>query len=191
MTPKSLLRHPLVSSPLRAFSRGRLAAGHRPSAAAPPAKPARAGPAETIRRLMLCSGKVYVDLVTSELPAAAPRGGHCAGGAAGALPAGGSAGAAGALPDAGRGAAGCRKNRRTWAPGSSSGPTWKKPPAGTCPLRLVARPRSRQPGGRLEQPAHLQPEAPGRTGLRAAKQTRSSEENKPRRRKRSAEGEER
>ena len=58
MTPKSLLRHPMVMSTLR-----ELAEGHwqpvipDPRAAEKP---------DAIRRLFLCSGKVYVDLVTSE-----------------------------------------------------------------------------------------------------------------------------
>ncbi len=66
MTPKSLLRHPLVSSPPRAFSEGgwQPVIDHVPAAAgkaaAKPASP------EMTRSLILCSGKVYVDLVTSE-----------------------------------------------------------------------------------------------------------------------------
>jgi len=58
MTPKSLLRHPRASSPLRELSEGHwqpmiddAEAQRRP---------------EQVRRLILCSGKVYVDLVTSE-----------------------------------------------------------------------------------------------------------------------------
>ena len=69
MTPKSLLRHPLVASPLNAFTAG----GWQPviDRQAPPPRgqgePVQAlPPADSIRRLILCSGKVYVDLVTSE-----------------------------------------------------------------------------------------------------------------------------
>jgi 2-oxoglutarate dehydrogenase E1 component len=69
MTPKSLLRHPLVSSPLDAFTRG----GWQPiiAPANPPPQPGKEAPPaispEAVRRLVLCSGKIYVDLVTSEL----------------------------------------------------------------------------------------------------------------------------
>ena len=75
MTPKSLLRHPLVSSPPSAFSEG----SWQPvlDRAAPPPQPgkeaARLAPPETIRRLLLCSGKIYVDLLTSERMAQHPE----------------------------------------------------------------------------------------------------------------------
>jgi 2-oxoglutarate dehydrogenase E1 component len=70
MTPKSLLRHPLVTSPLRAFTEG----GWQPVIdRQPPPPPAgeETSPelptVEEIHRVILCSGKVYVDLITSEL----------------------------------------------------------------------------------------------------------------------------
>ena len=70
MTPKSLLRHPLVSSALDAFTGG----GWQPvigpvSLPHQPGKQAssKQAPVEAIRRLILCSGKIYVDLITSEL----------------------------------------------------------------------------------------------------------------------------
>jgi 2-oxoglutarate dehydrogenase E1 component len=70
MTPKSLLRHPLVASAPRAFSEGgwqpvidRVGPPPRPGGEAPAALP----PVESIRRLILCSGKVYIDLITSEV----------------------------------------------------------------------------------------------------------------------------
>jgi 2-oxoglutarate dehydrogenase E1 component len=58
MTPKSLLRHPRAASSLRDLAEGRWQpviddAGARQRA-------------DEIRRLILCSGKVYVDLITSE-----------------------------------------------------------------------------------------------------------------------------
>ena len=62
MTPKSLLRHPLVSSPLSAFSQGGWQAVIAPL-----------DPAAEIRRLVLCSGKVYMDLLGSELAAQHPE----------------------------------------------------------------------------------------------------------------------
>ena len=59
LTPKSLLRHPLSASKLRDLAEGKWQ---------PVIDDAEAAQApETIRRLLLCSGKVYVDLVTSEL----------------------------------------------------------------------------------------------------------------------------
>ncbi len=68
MTPKSLLRHPLVASPLGALAGG----GWQPvidrqaipnDGQAEPDLP----PAGAIRRMLLCSGKVYIDLATSDL----------------------------------------------------------------------------------------------------------------------------
>jgi 2-oxoglutarate dehydrogenase E1 component len=65
MTPKSLLRHPKVASPLRDLAEGRwqpviddTEAQKRP---------------KQIKRLILCSGKVYVDLITSEFRAQHPE----------------------------------------------------------------------------------------------------------------------
>ncbi len=70
MSPKSLLRHPMVSSPPREFAEG----GWRPVIDRQPAprrnaedKQGELLPAAKVRRLILCSGKVYVDLATSEL----------------------------------------------------------------------------------------------------------------------------
>ncbi len=59
MTPKSLLRHPMASSPVSALAEGRfqpviddeVASQHR----------------EAVGRVVLCSGKVYVDLMSSDL----------------------------------------------------------------------------------------------------------------------------
>src|SRR5207248_1774587 len=63
MTPKSLLRHPLVNSSLSELSRG---AWQRVIPAAAGGEPAR------VRRLILCSGKIYVDLATNGLPEKSP-----------------------------------------------------------------------------------------------------------------------
>jgi 2-oxoglutarate dehydrogenase E1 component len=59
LTPKSLLRHPLVASRPRDLAEGRWQ----------PVIPDQdaVGRSREIRRVLLCSGKVYVDLVTSEL----------------------------------------------------------------------------------------------------------------------------
>jgi 2-oxoglutarate dehydrogenase E1 component len=59
MTPKSLLRHPLMASPLRDFSEG----AWQPFIDDSNARQY----SERIRRAILCSGKIFVDLVTSEL----------------------------------------------------------------------------------------------------------------------------
>jgi 2-oxoglutarate dehydrogenase E1 component len=64
LTPKSLLRHPLVASAPREFAEGRW----QPVLADVDAS---ARPKE-ITRLLLCSGKVYVDLVSSDLRAQNP-----------------------------------------------------------------------------------------------------------------------
>ncbi|HEX9366555.1 MAG TPA: 2-oxoglutarate dehydrogenase E1 component [Vicinamibacterales bacterium] len=63
LTPKSLLRHPLVASTPRELAEGHfhvvLDDGER------------RGEAGDVRRILLCTGKVYVDLVTSDRRAAA------------------------------------------------------------------------------------------------------------------------
>ncbi len=56
MTPKSLLRHPLVVSTPRELAEGRWQ----------PVLPDLQVQTEQVRRLILCSGKVYVDLIASE-----------------------------------------------------------------------------------------------------------------------------
>ncbi|TAM83976.1 MAG: 2-oxoglutarate dehydrogenase E1 component [Acidobacteria bacterium] len=58
LTPKSLLRHPLVASSPRELAEGSWHAVIDDADAG--------GRLDEIRRLVLCSGKVYVDLVTSE-----------------------------------------------------------------------------------------------------------------------------
>jgi 2-oxoglutarate dehydrogenase E1 component len=64
LTPKSLLRHPMVASSPRELAEGRWQ---------PVIDDAEArGRARDVRRLVLCSGKVYVDLVSSEARAATP-----------------------------------------------------------------------------------------------------------------------
>jgi 2-oxoglutarate dehydrogenase E1 component len=63
LTPKSLLRHPAVASTPRELSEGRFLSVIGDADARARAK--------QIRRVVLCSGKVYVDLITSELRAAA------------------------------------------------------------------------------------------------------------------------
>jgi 2-oxoglutarate dehydrogenase E1 component len=61
LTPKSLLRHPLVASSPRQLAEGRWE---------PVLDDSRAGtdemPRDRVRRLVLCSGKIAIDLMTSE-----------------------------------------------------------------------------------------------------------------------------
>jgi 2-oxoglutarate dehydrogenase E1 component len=63
LTPKSLLRHPAVASAPHELEQGRFMSVLDDADARQRAK--------QIRRLVLCSGKVYVDLITSERRAAA------------------------------------------------------------------------------------------------------------------------
>jgi 2-oxoglutarate dehydrogenase E1 component len=65
LTPKSLLRHPMVASRPADLAAGRWM----------PVIPddERMAQASQVRRLLLCSGKVYVDLISSELRATTPE----------------------------------------------------------------------------------------------------------------------
>jgi 2-oxoglutarate dehydrogenase E1 component len=63
LTPKSLLRHPMVASRAIDLVEGRW----QPVIPDPDAQPAK------VKRLLLCSGKVYVDLVSSEHRAEHPE----------------------------------------------------------------------------------------------------------------------
>jgi 2-oxoglutarate dehydrogenase E1 component len=63
LTPKSLLRHPMVASPARALAEGRFQKVIDDDAVSAPAK---------VKRLVLCSGKVYVDLVSSDARKSSP-----------------------------------------------------------------------------------------------------------------------
>jgi 2-oxoglutarate dehydrogenase E1 component len=65
LTPKSLLRHPMVASAPRELAEGRWQPVIPDADAADRAK--------DVRRLVLCSGKVYVDLVSSQARAAHPE----------------------------------------------------------------------------------------------------------------------
>jgi 2-oxoglutarate dehydrogenase E1 component len=64
LTPKSLLRHPLVASSPRELSEGRFRMVITDADAAERAA--------DVRRVLVCSGKIYVDLVTAEHRAARP-----------------------------------------------------------------------------------------------------------------------
>jgi 2-oxoglutarate dehydrogenase E1 component len=58
LTPKSLLRHPLVSSPAIELSGGRW----QPVID----DPEKSRNTEAVNRLLICSGKIFIDLVTSQ-----------------------------------------------------------------------------------------------------------------------------
>ncbi len=75
MTPKSLLRHPLVASPLSDLAgRGwQPVIDRRPLPAGDAETAPKLSPPKEVRRLILCSGKVYVDIVTSDLAAKHPQ----------------------------------------------------------------------------------------------------------------------
>jgi 2-oxoglutarate dehydrogenase E1 component len=64
LTPKSLLRHPMVASAPQDLAEGRW----QPTIDDAEAR----GRAREVRRLVLCSGKIYVDLVSSEARAQTP-----------------------------------------------------------------------------------------------------------------------
>jgi 2-oxoglutarate dehydrogenase E1 component len=64
LTPKSLLRHGMVASAPRDLAEGRF------QMVIPDAD--AAGRAQEIRRVLVCSGKIYVDLMSSELRATRP-----------------------------------------------------------------------------------------------------------------------
>ena len=97
MSPKSLLRNPAAVSPVEELVSGRFHAVLPDAAVADPA---------AVRRVLLCSGKVYYDLVEGRAARRKGGRGHRARGAA--LPAsrGRAPGRAGAVPGPGRGALG-------------------------------------------------------------------------------------
>ena len=116
MTPKSLLRHPLATRTLDELARRPLAAGDR--------RPDGRGRGATrSRRVVLCSGKVYYDLLAEARQAARAARRAGAGRAALLVPVGGAAGAAGAVPEpagAGVGAGGAAQHGRVDVPGAEA-----------------------------------------------------------------------
>ena len=69
LTPKSLLRHPAVASAPRELEQGRFQSVIDDDEAR--------GRAKSVKRLVLCSGKVYVDLIASERRRPRPRWRSC------------------------------------------------------------------------------------------------------------------
>ena len=138
MTPKSLLRHPLAASPVDGPVAGSLPAGPRRCAGG-------RATATRVSRVVLCSGKVFVDLMSSDAPRVEPSEvavvrveelypfpeeelRRCA---------------RTATRTRAR-SSGCRKSRATWAPGRSSSRAcadrWQR-----ARLRYVGRPERASP----------------------------------------------
>ena len=110
LTPKSLLRHPMVASSPRELAEGRWQ---------PVIDDAEArGRARDVRRLVLCSGKIYVDLVSSEARAATPAVAVVPRRAALSVPGRGRRRDHRPATRTCRKSCGCRKSRRTWARGT-------------------------------------------------------------------------
>ncbi len=112
MTPKSLLRHKLAVSPLAELAPGqpfRTVIGETDAIA----------PAEQVRRVVLCTGKVYYDLLAGAPGQRRRRRGDRAAGAD--LPVPGRAAVRRCCgPTPRRSWCGARRSPRTWAPGRSS-----------------------------------------------------------------------
>ena len=111
MTPKSLLRHPQAVSTL-----DELRHGHVPARAA--RRQCRDRP--NVERVLLCCGKVYYELVAAARASwAATTWRSCGSSSSIRLPTEPLRGGAGAVSRTARRSSGCRKSRRTWAPGGS------------------------------------------------------------------------
>ena len=114
LTPKSLLRHPMVASTPRELAEGAFQRVIDDEQAA--RRPAK------VRRLVLCSGKVYVDLVEQRAARRRRRTWRSPGSSRSTRspPTTASARCSTATPSCAT-CAGFRKSRRTWARGSSCG----------------------------------------------------------------------
>ncbi len=111
LTPKSLLRHALTASAPRELAEGRFQVVIDDEEAR--------RQISRVRRLVLCSGKVYVDLVSSEARKANPSVAIVAGRAGLSVPGRRAARARSTAIRSCAKSAGCRRSRRTWARGSS------------------------------------------------------------------------
>ena len=111
LTPKSLLRHALTASSPRELAEGRFQLViDDEEAKRQPGK---------VRRLVLCSGKVFVDLVSSERRKTRSRRGDCPRRAGLSVSRSISCATCSRATRRCAKCAGCRKSPRTWAPGSS------------------------------------------------------------------------
>ncbi len=164
LTPKSLLRHPLVASRPSDLAEGRW----QPVIHDEEAKQ-RAG---AVRRLVLCTGKVYVDLVSSEHRAQHPGDRRRPRRAALPVPVGRREGGARGLPGARRGRLGAGRageHGRLGVRALGDRGIARRPPAA-----LLRRPRAqRQPVGRHRLVARGEPEDPRRRRVRPRPRARA------------------
>ena len=146
LTPKSLLRHPLVASSPRELAEGRW----RPVIDDAEAR----GRARDVRRLVLCSGKIYVDLVSSESARRDPAVAVVPRRAALSVPGRGRRrDVVERYPNVRR-SCGCRRSRRTWARGRSSAASSRTLAGDRLPVRYAGRPRSASPSEGLGRALH-------------------------------------
>ena len=125
LTPKSLLRHPMVASTPRELAEGRfrmVIADHEAETRA-----------DDIRRVIVCSGKIYVDLMAAEQRAQRAPTSRSAGWSSSIrCRCASCARRSRRFPTPAK-SSGCRKSRRTWARGSSCARTCRKSrAAGRC-----------------------------------------------------------
>ncbi len=160
MTPKSLLRHKLAVSDVAEFtgdSRFRPVIGEVDALA----------PAEAVRRVVLCSGKVYYDLLAERRDKGVTERGDRAAGADLSVP-GQSLGAR-LPPIRTRTWCGARRSPRTWAPGASwtarSSARWPSIGHRLRPAGLCRAGRSGQPGDRPGEGPRRAAGGAGRTAL--------------------------
>ena len=156
LTPKSLLRHPLVASTPRELAEGRFRMVIPDEEAA-----ARAA---DVRRILVCSGKVYVDLVgRGAARGAAPTSPSAVSSSSTRCRCATSVRCSTAIRTRKR-SSGSRKSRKTWAPGSSSGrisSRWRAADGASC--RPAAQ---RQPGRGIGGAARAEPAGARQSGVR-------------------------
>ena len=137
MTPKSLLRHPLATSTLTDLAERQLAAGASMTRR-------RRGRREQVTRVVLCSGKVYYDMLAEARSARGARSRWCASSSSTRSPGTRCARCWRGIPTS-RNWCGRRRSRETWAPG----PTWSPSCARCCRqgamLHYVGRPDRASP----------------------------------------------
>ena len=107
-TPKSLLRHPRCVSPLAELAEGRFE----------PVLDDRAADPARVRRVVLCSGKLYYDLLKAREERSATTWRSCASSSSTRSPRRSSAPSSAATRPT-RSSSGARRSRATWAPGAS------------------------------------------------------------------------
>ncbi len=168
MTPKSLLRHPQVVSPLDELRDGALPARHPRRAAAAPAR-ASSG-------VLLCTGQGLLrpgEGARGSGPATTSR--SCGSSSSIRCPTRRCSQALEPLPPTARRSSGCRKSRRTWAPGVPAVHASARRCSGGCPLRGVV-PRRRRPARR---PARRSATSSSRQQLIDARRSATASDDQP------------